>query len=298
MKIRIIQLINNFYKDGKNCQDKDEDRYRKLGDYCAFGYFDAVEVLESESISNVKDGILWREIQRKVNEMADGTCNRRNLICIVKEELKDRDFWKKQRNYPYIFVSLIRVRHTANTAVKLKEAFERINKKDTAIAYYSYNHSEMVMVKLEKNYSAGLKFVLEERTQIDILNMYSIFAVKEDILKVKSRLLNEIANEHVGVRLHIIIKDDSLIDHFLNLFMKETGLSEKNVHKYHTLGSCDMLFEIETVNLQKLLPCYCMGRILTHTNSNYEKAVYNIETELLAEREKIENGELDNGKNK
>lgn len=301
MKIRIIQLINNFYKDGGEYPDKDTDKDRRkaLGDYCTFGYFDAMQVRESRSISRVRDSVIWQEIHQTADKTIDGTCSRRNLICIVENENKDIDFWSRKKDYPYLFVSLIRVKHHGNTANEVKDVMQKINKEDTAIAYYSYNHSELVMVKLERHYASGLKFMTKQRQQIQVLNMYSIFSIRENILNRKSEIRQEAASEQVDVRLHIIIKDDREIDGFLYSLLEELSIDKEDTskyRKYHTLGSCDMLFEIEQVDMHKLLPCYCMGNLLTHTNEKFEKAIFNIETEILAEREKLGNGKLDDRK--
>ena len=102
MKIRIIQLINNFYRDGKNCPD--EKRTEALGTYCTFGYFDALEVKTGQFIQNLKDSAMWREINDLTLGTLDGSFRRRNLICITNNDAKDTEFWEQKDDFPYLFV--------------------------------------------------------------------------------------------------------------------------------------------------------------------------------------------------
>lgn len=106
--------------------------------------------------------------------------------------------------------------------------------------------------------------------------MYSIFSVREEVLKAKAELPNKIASEEVGVRLRIMIKKDREMGAFLQELW-------------------EILFKDE---MQKLLSCYSMGSLLTHTNEQFGKAVYNIETEILIKGAYIEHGKaMDNGEN-
>ena len=41
MRIRVVDLVNNFYND-ENFQSR--DKTKRLGEYCCLGYFDALDV--------------------------------------------------------------------------------------------------------------------------------------------------------------------------------------------------------------------------------------------------------------
>ncbi|MCM1173917.1 MAG: hypothetical protein NC341_02575 [Blautia sp.] len=303
MKIRIIQLINNFYKDENGV---DEDREKALGSYCTFGYFDALQVYDGSSFDKAEDNLIWKKIDEAAVRTLDGTCSRRNLICIAEEEEKDRKFWECAQNYPYLFISLIRMkRHAEGTKDVMRQMMDVMRKNDTEIAYYSYNHSELVIAKLEDSYAAGMNFVLSLRQKLNALNMYSIFSVREAVLKDKAKLPGEVKEETVSVRLRIMIKNDGKTDSFLQelweiLFRDEIREKKipgkENFEKFYTLGSSDMIIGIEQVEMYKLLSCYGMGNLLTHTNGQFGEAVYNIETEILIKGAHIEHGKsMDNG---
>lgn len=162
------------------------------------------------------------------------------------------------------------------------------------IIYHSYNHSELVVIKLEKKYAKGMKFILSLRTQLAVLNMYSIFSVREDILGLETSLREKIENEEVSARLRMMIKDDKKIGTFLQALYSKLSqdagqgnkeVSKNNIQKFYTLGSSDLIIEIERVAMDKLLSCYKMGNILTHTHTLFGEAVYNIETEILVHGE-------------
>lgn len=286
MKVRIIQLINNFYIDQDQNSDaaQDQNSRRQLGEYCSFGYFDAVCIEESQSVKNIKESAIWEKINQTVCDAFDAFCSRRNLICIIDNAQKDQEFWEDAKKYPYIFISLVRTKHREETTKKIKKIVQIINADKTAIAYYSYNHSEIIIVKLESTYTNGLCFVLDKRKKIDLLNMYSIFSVRENMLNNA----NNINNEKIEVRLHIMVKDDELIQTYLEKLVDQIGIINGNYKTYNTLGSCDLLFEIKEIDLKNLLPCYAMGNILTHSNSFFQKAVFNIETEFIVESEILE----------
>lgn len=297
MKIRVIQLINNYFKD-KN--DINENRTNALGEYCTFGYFDALHVEKERELYDTEDNLIWKNIDEIAVNTLDGTCNRRNLVCIVEEEDKDIRFWNRAEESPYLFISLISIKHGLEPIMAIQKKMAAMSDDETAMLYYSYNHSELVIAKLAKSYIAGMRFVLEQRKQFNALNMYSIFSVREAILKPEAEIQNEIECEKVKVRLRLMIKNDREIDGFLQslwetLFKRETQTNEtfqtKSFEKFYTLGSSDMVVEIDSVEMYKLLSCYGMGNLLTHTNEQFEKAVYNIETEILIkDEESIKHG--------
>lgn len=295
MKIRVIQLINNYFRD-ENCIN--EDKEKALGLYCAFGYFDAVQIEEGNEIPNIENPI-WKNIEEVAVHTLDGIHSRRNLICIAEDKEKDTAFWEKAVNYPYLFISLIRMRHNCNDANTMNQVVNEIKSNDTCIAYYSYNHSELVIAKIDKNYSQGMGYVLSLREKLNPLNMYSIFSAREDIIKSETKLQSKADMEEVSVQLRLMIKNDHEITGFLQklwnaLFedkiQKKQMPEKENFEKFYTLGSSDMMVRIEQVEMHKLLSCYSMGRLLTHTNDQFGKAVYNIETEILVRGEHLKHG--------
>lgn len=292
MKIRIIQLMNNFFRDGNGITANKE---KALGTYCTFGYFDALQVEEGKKISDTEKSVIWGKIEEVAVNTLDGTCCRRNLVCMTDEDEKDETFWENAQKCPYLFVSLIRMRHDMADMETMYRVMGELKEDNTVIAYFCYNHSELVLAKLENNYKRGMEFVLSMREKLISLNIHSIFSVKEDVIKSEETILNEIDDEEVTVQLRLMIKNDQEMGFFLQylwdkLFWGEIQAGKKSkrecFEKYHTLGSNDMIVRIDRIRMRKLLICYSMGNLLTHTNEQFAKAVYNIQTEILVKGER------------
>lgn len=296
MKIRVIQLINNFFRDA---DFGDENRTKALGTYCTFGYFDALQVEEGRDFSSTGENLIWKKTDAIAVDTFDGTYSRRNLVCMADDEERDKKFWDSAAQYPYLFVSLIRMRHASEDMGVINRVIEETKEDQTAIAYYSYNHSELVTVKLEKCYFKGMEFVLSLREQLRALSIYSIFSVRDDVLRQKTKLRDEVERETVSVRLRMMIKNDQKIDAFLQELRKklfgdeiqEGASSQGSIKKFYILGSSDLVVEIENIEMHELLSCYGMGNLLTHTNEQFGETVYNIETEILVKGERIEHGQ-------
>lgn len=287
MKIRVIQLMNNFFRDENGTILNKE---KALGTYCTFGYFDALQVEESRVFPETEESIIWENIEKVAVNTLDGTCNRRNLVCMTDEDEKDETFWEKANQYPYLFISLIRMRHGREDMETMNRVMEKLSKSKTVIAYFCYNHSELVLAKLEDSYIEGMKFVLSMREKLKSLNIHSIFSVREEMIRSEEMLRNKIKDEEVAVQWRLMLKKDQEINGFLQclwetLFadkiQEKTKGKKECFEKYHTLGSNDMMVRTDRIGMRRLLACYSMGRLLTHTNDQFAKAVYNIQTEIL-----------------
>ena len=53
---------------------------------------------------------------------------------------------------------------------------------------------------------------------------------------------------------------------------------------YDILGEQDLLFDMNNVPLEKILPFYAMGEYMSHSNEHYKKAFYNVESRFILER--------------
>ena len=74
----------------------------------------------------------------------------------------------------------------------------------------------------------------------------------------------------------------------------ENNKEDLEIKCFKTLGNSDLLIEIPKVSLKKLLKCYKMGEVLTHTDEDYQKAFFNIASSILSTEER-KMGEPDNG---
>lgn len=54
--------------------------------------------------------------------------------------------------------------------------------------------------------------------------------------------------------------------------------------KYDIFGEYDIIIIIKDIQIREILPLYSMGEILTHSNEEYNKAFYNIETSFICRK--------------
>lgn len=293
MKIRVIDLANNFYKDGQlvNAQggDLNANRRKELGEYCCLGYFDALEVrpIEFDGEENIN-------IRKKVNQMMmkhlDGGCSRKNIICVTNDDEGDERFWKQAQNMPFLFISLIRVNYEEeygrSRKQKLHEIIRRINEHEQMIAYYTYDHSDIVVLKCGSEYLEDIGEVLSLRREMNVFKTYSVFAVRETVLDTCEEMQDEIVN----CRLNAAVKSMCQVDFFLaelKDFLSKGKTGAVNIKCYDTLGNNDLLIEISHVSLRQLLRCYRMGELLTHTHPFYQCAFFNVQSQLFGEGKEV-----------
>ena len=280
MVIRRIQLKNNLYLDKE--QDKDDQDSKPLGEYCTFGYFDAMSIDKKVG----KNLGVWQVLSEGIIGEIDGSCSVRSLLCVSGDEKKDKEFWEidpKIEAYPLLFVSVIRLKESMD-GVAVKAEMDELNKCKTKIAYFSYEHSELITFYKTKKFSDGHDFCHDLHKKFEIYKMYTIFSVKEETLVSYDRIKQEIIDEKVDCRLRAIVKDREKIHEIkekLENALKEDTVCNPFILEYHMMGNSDVMFELNGISIQKLLACYKTNELLTHSNTDYQKAFYNVETEIL-----------------
>ena len=287
MKIRMLRLASNFYKDQTQYPPSPSpigDIQQALGKYCCIGYFDALDIQPIPLKENSK-----RSIRRELSNVAikglDGSYNRKNIICITDQDKKDLEFWEEAEKNPFLFVSMIRTTQDESTekpnAKSIHEIIDGINQKAHSIAYYTYDHSEIVVFISGVSYLSNLQRILAYYNTINVFKMYTIAAVQEKDLETCTSFDEEI----VKCILRATVKNMPEAQKFLAEF--KNFLSPYVLQCYDTLGDSDLLIEIPSINIAKLLSCYKMGNLLTHTNPFYMKAFFNIETQIFSVAEKF-----------
>lgn len=275
MIIRRIQLKNNLYMDHGQVKDKSEP----LGEYCVFGYFDAMNISQEYE---GQEGA-WEVLSRGVIDEMDGSCAVRSLLCVSRDQEKDASFWKGKVTLPLLFVSIIRLKEPIDSS-DLIERMDMLNQSDYKMAYFSYEHSELIVFMKTRSYSEGYFFSQELHKNFQIYKMYTIFSVKEAALNSYDAIKSDIIDESVDCRLRAIVKDWCLVNEMKERL--ENVLEGAKISARRMLGNTDVLLEINNVSLPKLLVHYKMNELLTHSNPEYQKVFYNVETEiLLAEAE-------------
>ncbi len=306
IRVRVIKLANNFYKDGMDPDEPEEsgEMRQSLGleEYCCLGYFDALGIQPID----LSDGETNKSIREKVNRIVvegfDGECNKKNVICITDDGKKDEEFWsgtgKESEGEPWmgasrqpcLFVSLVRLKGSQGSESMLCEYIGKINKEKDMIAYYTYGHSDIVVLKSGSGYIGGMESILRLYKEMEIFKMYSVYAVREEALDT----CESINDEMVNCMLSATVKDENKVGAYLKKLedcLRNYGVPDDfQITPYDTLGNNDCMVEILNVPLKGLLHEYKMNRLLTHTNPMYQKSFFNVESQLFCRMGMKDNG--------
>lgn len=289
MVIRRIQLKNNLYLDER--QAKNRNNCEPLGEYCVFGYFDAMSIDKRDK----EQAGVWKVLSEGIIRDMDGSCSVRSLLCASGDEEKDERFWQadtQKSSFPLLFVSIIRLKEPLESDTVKKE-MDELNQSETSMAYLSYEHSELIVFFKTNQYSQGHDFCETLHNIFQIYKMYTIFSVKEEILTSYDSIEKGIIEERVDCRLRAIVKDWSKLQAMgekLGEALKEKSGFKPVPKERHMMGNVDVMFEINDVSIHRLLNCYKTGRLLTHSNPDYQDVFYNVETEILFAGGKNEGG--------
>lgn len=283
ISVRILQLKNNFYRDQGSPEGD------ALGEYCVIGYFDAFDISKGEK-GEVKE-LNTQSILRDMTLQLDGTVNCRMLVCITQQRKNDEEFWKDESGTLF-FVTMVRVK-SDTSAADMTTIIEKLWKPNGRIGYLSYDHSEIIVVSKTNRYSEGIQGVKELRSVCRAVKTYTVLAMKEAFLESYESIQGKLEDENVFCRLHCMVKDYGEAAQFQKLL--EEQLSRRNgrqiqVRVFETFGGYDWLMEIDEVSVCSILECYKMKNLLTHANVAYNKAFFNIESEILVGLEGVYGG--------
>lgn len=284
ISIRILQFKNNFYWDNVSTERE------ALGEYCVIGYFDAFDVSKPE-IVEVSKVNTWRQLGKLTSKL-DGTVNCRMLVCITEQVEEDKKFWEDSSDMLF-FVTMIMVREEMS-ADKMNDIITDLGNTKKRIAYWSYDHSEIIVAAKTNRYSDGIQGVKELRNMFGTVKTYTVFAIMEKFLDSYEIIQEKLSDEKVFCRLHCMVKDYEEAGKFRTVL--EQHLNQRNkkqikIRKYETFGEYDWLMELDDISICTIFECYKMKNLLTHANRAYNKAFYNIESEIFVkEGEKNGNG--------
>lgn len=286
MKIRIIQLINNFYRDRYSSWKAGSEAF---GEYCAFGYFDA---LHSELFESEESGDVIRDALNGITvKTLDGTCSRRNLVCVVDDPAQDVVFWSDNDKKPMLFMTIVRLEKDQENTGSLKKKIREMSDGEHTMAYCTNELNELLVVRRGNSYSHGIKKLLDLQKVLPVFKMYSIFAVLEDTLESVDRICSQVEDEIVDCRLRASVKNSdksgSGISTFLERVKQGFHKYKPQISVYNTLGSADVLIEINGVSICEMLSFYRMGNLMTHSDIDYHERFFNIETEFIVSDREI-----------
>ena len=274
MNIREIELLNHYLED-----DKSQNRDNSMGDFrlSLFGYYDGARIGEArEELQQTQ----WESMCKKVIKNLDGTYTSRSIGCLYEDQnkTKEMEFWKQKTEYPFYFFIMMRVEKVS----KIRDNIAAQNDRDNIMVYFSYEHSEIIAVCRASMYREGIQKIHELKAVFDAQKTYSIFAVEEEFLQSKN-FWEDRPSELVELRLNATMRDRKCATKFfykLGEKLKE-GNSLIDLEVYDEIGEEDVLVEIHNIDLNQILPLYAMGEMLTHSNTEYNKAVYNIKTRII-----------------
>lgn len=283
MELRIIQMINNFYKD----QMESDDDKSCLGEYCAFGYFDALHI--GDPIEYISNNSIWKCFSELTIKEFSGDNSRRVLPCLIENKNNaDEKFWNKAKTLPFLFISMIRTKRNNSIEAWINNKIEKVNRdaesKKPSIAYLTNNHSEIVVIHADNSYIEGMKYLRELNENDNVLKKYTIFAAQEDALDIDGELYKSIESDKIRCHLEGVVKNWKNINEFRSELSNELKMDEKKICTGNILGSKDILIEIPEVNIKDIIRLYKMGNLLTHSNKRYFcKTFYNLETKFFVD---------------
>ena len=288
VSIRILQLKNNFYSDNVSTERK------VLGEFCVIGYFDAFDISKAEIVSESKVNI-WDQLGKLTSEL-DGTMNCRMMVCITEQKEEDRAFWEDQSDILF-FVTMVMVR-AEMSADKMSDIMADLGNKKKRIAYWSYDHSEIIVITKTNRYSDGIQGVKELRNIFGTVKTYTVFAVMEKYLESYELIQNKLEDEKVFCRLHCMVKDYEEAEKFrvvLEQHISKRNKKEMEIRKFETFGEYDWLMELDDISICSIFECYKTKNLLTHMNEAYNRAFFNIESEIFVKEGEKSGGDVDRG---
>lgn len=277
MILRMIQIINNFYRDNTNQSNE------SLGEYCAFGCYDALHICDRAEYGKENNHSIREIINDSVmNAKTDWKCNSYFIPCITKDEKTDEDFWKNAETLPFLFFSLLRTKKTEASTDNNNKKLKPKDSTDPVMTYLTTEHSELAVFYATDSYSRGMKYISDLNRMENILKKYTIFATREDALNKNTEIYEKMKNEEiVECQLDAVVKNWRKVDSFIARLKEELNINNDIIKKRILLGSKDISIRIPKVNLKDLLCLYKMGSLLTHSNKEFGDTFFNIETQFL-----------------
>lgn len=290
MDLKVIEMLNN-YPDGYSADLRIKP---SLGRFCVLGYYDGLNVKLNFGEEDDSDTIIseWKCKNSTVIPHLTGT-GKITSLCVQlcdapqtggnSEKLKEKEFtlWDENHELPLLTVSMIRTKKTEDAS----ELFSVVNERSNMIAYYSYEHCELIIVFRSKSYRdviATIRWLYETKL---VLKIYSVLAIAEKLIDDPQELKTRMEPEDICVRMNASMRDRDKMEQFLEKLRDAFGQYQYRegfkIEKYDLLGDDDLLIEINHVPLESILPLYADRKLLNHGNKDYSDAFYNVETKFL-----------------
>lgn len=284
MKMRMIQLIKNYYVDEQESYEMSKNK--ALGEYCVFGYFDALVIHQLKDVDDSEKNNLWSAKSKTIVDESADFCSKRSLLLFTEDEKKDQNFWREAQKYAFLFVSMLRLKDSSG--VDLKQYANNPHE----IYYMSNSHSEIIVIRYSNDFLKGALEVLKLRDKFRIFKMHTIYSIREDVLESEETIEKNVTDQKIKCRFRMVVKDAEKTRNFMEELKKSLHKEEAlfQITKYDTFGSGDMLIELNHISICKILKYYKSGELLTHMNETYRGAVFDIDSEFLFGEEGVYDG--------
>lgn len=269
MTIRILEFNNNF------CDPYigETDTYENEGDYCTFGYYDEVSVSQPYTVDFSQKRSIWNITAKNAIEGLNRHHNKTSFLCFTDCSQEDKVFWESAEKAPFLFLSLARINEewNANYWRKVHETVvDDLN--NNIMIYFTNIHSELIIAIYGNGYTECKEKVVSILRRYGCLKLYSIFSVREHDLDHT----DNITDETVRCRLRVSARDPKRINDFL---VKLETVLDMKIDASWVLGRSDVVLDIPSISIKKILPLYKANELLTHVG--YKDYFYNIETKFL-----------------
>ena len=241
MELRVMELMNNF-PEGAMFGARD------LGNYCVFGYYDALDLnLGTDAGQGIhvpaeSQYSSWENRSRAVMRKINGDAKVIDLsLAFSKEDVvKEKQFWE-DKSYAFLSVSIIRIDDMSGIMGKISNQ----NNSESRMVYYSYEHCEVLAAYHSNSYQDIIAEIHNLRKLFSAVKIYTIFAVAESLLEneleLEKRMNISVQHERVSVRMNATMNNPTKIREFRNKLrsMLEVDGVKPEIHIYDLLGDDD-----------------------------------------------------------
>lgn len=283
--IRVFEFENSYI--GENGQAVDAE-------YNLFGYFDGLTMRKFHD--NLIDDF-YTQFQALQLKRLEKKCDYFDIVGFCVDEIYDEEFWRKGGE-PYIFISCVRLKKPSG---KLTEIIFKLESRYNGIGYTSVDNSDFIFCIRRENYVDGYKCLKEYFSYIksidvtnDIEKLFSVVAISQALLdilnhKEKGRWNTEdiqnaqiefsmLKEEKISCSLRALIKNIDKTKDFVDALKKNL---QTDIQDFVIVGSEDLQLELHGISSLEFLSLYGFKGLLTHDDSTYSNAFYNIKTEIF-----------------
>ena len=303
--VRIFQFKNNYFS---------KEKYAITAEYNAIGYFDGLDMRRVESGSEKEQRIMsdpYYTLAEKDEKAFNENCDYFNLLGISMSD-DDNGFWADQ-TMPLYFISFVRFQKRLNNLSALvqnmmSEVKSEINQNTAGslgqntdeknisqpeaemIGYYTFDSSDLIICLKTNSYHLGdgvissyPEYVKKYCPTASLEKSFSVCVIKQDELD-SSNALDNMIDERVSCLLRCMVCDRTKEEKYRKNLKSELSFDYEEISAYDVLGSDDIVLFVKNVSIKKWMRLYGKDGLLTHSNSHYKEAFFNVATEILVPR--------------